>query len=200
MNEHPIPFTTEMVKAILDGRKTMTRRVVKPQPTLKRWMENGVEVGLWEWLHDCNWWYKNLSDESGIEQYCPYGQVGDRLWVRETWFPKMLYTPCDCLYKADTPNQARPEGYIGRSWKSSMFMPRWASRITLEITNIRVERLREIMPEDAIREGYPFNAPEAESRDTYINWFRTLWDSINAKRGYSWSDNPWVWIIEFRKV
>ena len=78
-------------------------------------------------------------------------------------------------------------------------MPRWASRIRLEITDIRVERLQDIKPEDAIREGYPFNAPKAVSQDTYIDWFKILWDSINKKRGYGWKTNPWCWCISFKR-
>ncbi len=201
MKEHPIIFSSEMVKAILEGRKTMTRRVVKPQPESSEFIR---------WDLDFDWRYKgegiSLNRES-MPKYCPYGQVGDRLWVRETWCQD-LDTNCitkHIVYKASAHPQA------GFTWKPSIFMPRWASRITLEITNIRVERLQEITQDDAFKEcmtrelaiqlGLSVSPSEEEFNLTQARRiFIELWNSINAKRGYSWESNPWVWVIEFKRV
>lgn len=162
MNEHPIIFSTEMVRAILDGRKTMTRRVI-----------NHPE--RYEHIRECDF-------------CCPYGQVGDKLWVRESFLIKHDYkTPKGFpYYKTNFCDDKITK------WKPSIFMPRWASRITLEITGIRVERLQEISEQDAKDEGICFYD------DNAVDVFRELWDSINAKRGYSWESNPFVWVIEFK--
>jgi len=182
MKEHPIIFNTETVKAILDGRKTQTRRVIKPQPLLE---------------------YKGLKMQ--FHRKCPYGQVGDRLWVRETWAvaPTLNTTkPSDLLkkydiipitYRATYPNESH---YM---WRPSIFMPRWASRITLEIIGVRVEQLQEITDEDALAEGvYGDETPYDQATPSMC--FEALWDSLNAKRGYGWDKNPWVWVLEFKKV
>jgi len=167
MKERPILFSTEMVKAILDGRKTMTRRVVKDP-------------------------YKYIT----IPRPSPYGRVGDRLWVRETFVIDADGMPD---YRADCDS-----GVI--AWRPSIFMPRKLSRITLEITSVRVERLQEITEEDAIKEGAGpghilcsptiFN-PETETPKDYRTGFSYLWDAINRKT-YPWESNPWVWVISFR--
>ena len=164
MKEHPILFSTEMVKAILDGRKTMTRRVIKDP-------------------------YKYIT----IPHPSPYGQVGDKLWVRETWtqFPDGE----SVVYKAD----GKPYFNV---WKPSIFMPHKFSRITLEITNIRVERLQEINTkrhDEVAKEGWPFGYTGLSIEKAPVELFAELWDSINLKRGYSWGSNPWVWVIEFKK-
>lgn len=150
IKERPILFSTEMVKAILDGRKTMTRRVCKNQSAAKyEWADNiGVFPGKdkytgWIRIHERAPFYFAVK--------CPYGQVGDRLWARETFAPsQMMSGKTEITYKADGGN---PPAYLMASgkeipcyWKPSIFMPRWASRITLEITNIRVERLQNITP------------------------------------------------------
>jgi hypothetical protein len=164
MNERPILFSGEMVRAILEGRKTQTRRVIKPQLRIN---------------------YK-----------CPYGQPGDRLWVRETW---QCFKPnTEEIINPNTVN-IRALAYRATNewrgkWRPSIHMPRWASRITLEITAVRVERLQDIGEVDAMREGDP------TCENTHIDWFRALWDSINAKRGYSWESNPWVWVVEFQRI
>ena len=165
MKERPIIFSTPMVKAILDGRKTQTRRVIKDQPPLS--MRDMFKP-------------KNLK--------CPYGQVGDRLWVRET------FKPYNCMggfaYKADG------DLSTGFPWKPSIHMPRGASRITLEITESRAERLQDISEEDAKAEGVKC-CPNAVS--DYKHHFMILWDSINGKK-YPWDSNPWVWVISFKVV
>jgi hypothetical protein len=197
MKERPILFSGEMVRAILDGRKTMTRRVIKPQP---RFIESS---GRWEWpiptskIHKgcCTsvvtasreWWEYLMPDQF---PYRPW----DRLWVRETWQNNPYG---GIVYRAGS-------GIVncaGRGWRPSIFMPRWASRITLEITGVRVERVRDISESDAKAEGV---TPSIVGRDfDYLGYragFQSLWDSINSKRGYSWASNPWVWVVEFKRV
>lgn len=202
MTERPILFSGTMVKAILDGRKTMTRRVVKPQP--------GKQAGLWR--SECEW----LSGECAFidpqldpPEYfltCPYGIPGDRLWVRETFCRDPLPTN-GIIYKEGWPLTTPAQG-----WRPSIFMPRAFSRLTLEIVSVRVERVQEITEADAMAEG----CEEAECKfcadpqgvqgahcncdEGYRESFRALWDSINAKRGYGWDVNPWVWVIQFGRL
>jgi hypothetical protein len=188
-----------MVRAILDGRKTQTRRVVKPQPKHIEWFE-----------HQGGWCAKvrespGTPDEPAYEMVrCPYGVPGDRLWVRETWYGPGLY---GLRFRADNEHNKPPHA----RWKPSIHMPRWASRITLEVTGVRVERVREIRPTDVIWEGVEpeeipgyigFDGgqpPELDEAGT-IAKFRDLWDSINAKRGFGWDENPWVWVVEFKST
>jgi hypothetical protein len=202
MKERPILFSTPMVKVILDGRKTMTRRVIKPQFKILHALYPDGSIDT-----------ERIFRKSDWRIHCPYGQVGDRLWIRETFAPcQMLSGKTNITYKADG---GKPPLYLmadGKEipchWKPSIFMPRWASRITLEITNIRVEKLKEITHDDAVLEGcyYNFNLnkgltcklhPEVCDTAT-VHCFANLWDSINAKRGYSWESNPWVWVISYR--
>ncbi len=195
MKEHPIIFSTEMVKAILDGRKTQTRRVIKSQPP-RHW--DAVKPIGWTWC-----FYK--LDDPDFHGYVkrPYGQVGDWLWVRETHTyicnPDSESDDGVVLYKASA-NEVQRGIY---KWRPSIFMPRWASRITLEIVNIRIERLQEISEEDAKAEGIAVGRTGRylPGNCDYATWaFHILWDSINAKRGYGWDSNPWVWVIEFEEV
>ena len=191
--EHPILFSVEMVRAIMEGRKTQTRRVIKPQPNDIRespFVKSGIE------------------DTHGYEikrKYAP----GDKLWVRETWMPftENGVRSGMAIYRAtDKPEQ---DGDRPLKWRPSIFMPRWASRITLEVVSVRVERVQDISEEDALSEGISFWKPkEMDNRPFEENFwtnypqfaFQNLWDSINAKRGYSCDANPWVWVIEFRRV
>lgn len=181
MSERPILFSGPMVKAILEGRKTMTRRVVKPQP---------IDVVKNKGLEN-SWCAVRLN--GAFPAVCPYGQVGDRLWVRETWYVENNddYYP---YYKA---SEEHPE--IFPKWRPSIFMPRWASRITLEITGVRVEKLQEITEEDAMKEGVNWQDTAGLARFTAKKLFMTLWDSINGKK-YPWASNPWVWVIAFKKL
>ena len=186
--EHPILFSGEMVRAIMEGRKTQTRRVIKPQPNDIRespFVKSGIE------------------DTHGYEikrKYAP----GDRLWVRETWHQ---HSSDDDFCTGEIHYRAT-EICVGTKWIPSIFMPRWASRITLEVVSVRVERVQDISEEDALSEGISFWKPkEMDNRPFEENFwtnypqfaFQNLWDSINAKRGYGWDVNPWVWVIEFRK-
>ncbi len=176
MNEKPILFSGPMVKAILEGRKTQTRRVVKPQPP----------EGYRQWGRCINgnvaFTDHPLQGEKGnvINIKGPYGDEGDHLWVRETWVD--LGNGLGVAYKAD------PRGIVTK-WRPSIFMPRSLSRITLEITGVRVERLQDITDDDAKAEGVGG-----------VGTFGVLWNEINAKRGHSWDTNPYVWCIEFRRI
>lgn len=211
MKERPILFSSEMVRAILDGRKTQTRRVINPQPEYV-WgygIRNGEDHFSahvrYPGSHQPDPWIK-----------CPYGVPGDRLWVRETHgfvYPEEFDVPlrdCKIEYRADLapgnidyPGQWPADEARGNpdapKWRPSIHMPRWASRILLEITAVRVERLQDIDPLDCVAEGAS-GYDTALSLDTHIKRFSDLWDKLNTKRGYPWSSNPWVWVIEFKKL
>ena len=200
MKERPIIFSSPMVRAILDGKKTQTRRVVKPQP-----YANGMPE---------HWSISELA------QFCPYGQPGDRLWVRETWmpdaprdgtWPDTVFYGCKCLPLSLIPEAyQKPAHCLFRStweggdlvgWKPSIHMPRWASRITLDVTGVRVERLQDISESDAVAEGVAGGhvaIPGYGYSATPVEHYRWLWEQINGSG--SWDANPWVWMIEFRRV
>ncbi|WP_213873269.1 hypothetical protein [Serratia marcescens] len=201
MKERPVIFNGEMVRAILDGRKTQTRRALnwKRQPYTE--MAERDDGSLWPWAED--------GERGGdIWFSCPFGEVGDRLWVREAYqgplfnFNQMetyledtskFERPEFCEYRADggkTPEYYDADDNLRYGWKPSIHMPRWASRITLEITAVRVERLQDISEADAIAEG--------GTEHFNIDWFGPLWASIYGEE--SWRANPWVWVIEFRRV
>lgn len=184
MKERPIIFNSEMVRAILEGRKTQTRRVIKPQPEMKL-------DGVYQRRKDKTWSQYSLQ---AFKEKCPYGKVGDRLWVRESFKDWGTGTK-RISYKSDyTKEEEEIEfeaGGVTPKWKPSIHMPRWASRITLKITNIRVERLQEITEADARAEGVSGVYP--------VDHFANLWHSIYKKK-YTWKDNPWVWVIEFEKI
>ena len=207
MKEHPILFSAEMVRAILAGRKTQTRRIIKPQPELRG--------GVWHWKNIA-WDTANaqISDEFIID-HCPYGTVGDTLWVREAFATDIpgCEEQSGITYRADhiDPKGDGPANPI--KWKPSIHMPRWASRISLEITDIQVERVQDISDSDVYAEGLPEDGSSYDDaiqalsaglpiheRTPERHWFRGLWDSINAKRGYGWDSNPWVLVIHFKKV
>lgn len=222
MKERPILFNAEMVRAVLDGRKTQTRRVVKFP--VKRWqfMEDYHGEDLDGWLADtpdaaewCGWgWCEGRQVQNTPHLRCPYGARGDKLWVRETWRIDMAGGSTidgasdfsyDVSYRAggddlelrhagsldDDPYIKTADSGPEHGWRPSIFMPRWASRITLEVAGVRVERVQEITHDDALAEGIS-TAP--------IDGFADLWGSINDKRGYSWDSNPWVWVVEFKVI
>ncbi|MDE6735615.1 MAG: hypothetical protein K2J64_09145 [Desulfovibrio sp.] len=185
MKTRPIIFNTDMVQAILRGQKIMTRRPVKPPYEVHR---RGSMVTL------------THPDRYGgrFAPYpCPLGRLGDRLWVRETFFkywPKPGCTKPAALYRADgiTLCDRDSEGMKQR-WSPSIHMPRALSRITLEITCIAVENVQDIVDDEAILEGFPpYDAPREH--------FRKTWGAIYAKRGLGWDANPWVWVVTFRRL
>lgn len=222
VKERPILMSTPMVKAILAGQKTMTRRVVK--------LRKGDTVGnisqgdkILEYII-CD----KDGDEVPLEFVCPYGSVGDKLWVKETYLPdpprngewrdiefdgcgmplnlipEQYRNPSFCLYKASWVGDLR--------WKPSIFMPRWASRLTLEITDVRIQRIQEITQEDAVKEGITQQlathlgisvSPSIEEFEAIQakRVFIELWESLNKKRGYGYFDvNPHVFAISFKAV
>jgi len=188
----PILFNTEMLKAVIDGRKTQTRRVVKSDFHSRNiYNFHGDEISN-------RFEYTIIGHSFPTYTTCPYGKVGDRLWVGETFCidEDMIF------FKAD--NTFKP---YGLKWKPSIFMPRKASRITLEITDIRVERIKDTTIEDIKKEGVQSMA-EKLNLDKELSgvtnghkwqWIY-LWDSINKKRGYGWDTNCWVWVIVFKVV
>ena len=203
MKERPILFNSEMVRAILEGRKTQTRRVVKPQPgDFQRVVRSRDSLS--------GWGYARMI--SGVQNItCPYGQPGDRLWVREGFRlisqlgPETWDTFLHPQYKSDMKIGhicSIMREFYKPGWKPSIHMPRWASRITLEITDVRVERVQDITDEGIMAEGFGYNQLREDGRMKngfpIIDGFADLWDSINAKRGYSWDLNPWVWAISFK--
>jgi hypothetical protein len=194
MKEHPILFSGQMVRAILDGTKTQTRRVVKPQPVQVRISDEGCNVPM------C------LPPRQAFHMKFPYGMIGDRLWVRETWMP-YYGLPGNITYRADYRGNYVQEHRWPDKWHPSIFMPRWASRITLEVLDIRVQRVQEISERDAEAEGISRVDLGTDERGRPVNkmilfrlHFSVLWNSINAKRGYAWEVNPWVWAITFRRI
>jgi hypothetical protein len=220
MSDSPILFSAEMVRAILDGRKTQTRRVMKVQP----WPDATVEVGPYHphWI-DRNgesqpgpstfgavWDHQDIVNGGDTGLRCPYGAPGDLLWVREgfavqpeLWAdnhgPQPIhYTADQVIGFAGKPDQRQIEDY--RS-KPSIHMPRWASRITLRITDIRVERLQDITEDDARAEGCD-PARWIDETDVgmegYREGFARLWNKINGPG--AWDANPWVWVISFERV
>lgn len=214
MSDRPILFQGEMVRAILDGRKTQTRRIMKPQPPAEAesvcrqlYSQEAPEFdGAW------TWWAGKPQKPITRPLFCRYGQPGDTLWVRETWKPVPIsaYRCSEGVQQTPNPQDAdeaavykagwdRSSG--GVPWRPSIHMPRWASRITLRITDIRVARLQSVSHEDCEAEGcpgghgsipgYPYSATPREH-------FQTLWNKITGPG--AWDDNPWVWAISFERV
>lgn len=191
MKERPILFSGPMVRAILDGTKTQTRRVVKPQfaaDAIPVEMPATDPAGGWVVPgHSGVWWCDAAANPDDVRR-CPYGQPGDRLWVREAWARTRVFGAEMVVYR-----EGDNRTDYGGPWKPSIHMPRWASRITLEITSVRVERLQDISEADAIAEGV-YTDPASPAYDAYAQ----LWDEINGPG--SWAANPWVWVLEFRRL
>lgn len=233
MRERPILFSTPMVRALRAGTKTQTRRIVKPQPPAEATSAGVISSSTKS--HGDWWWMSGDPQDSdtwipvGDEFRCPYGVPGDTLWVREHWASLIGYddyaprdiTPGSPIwFQADHERELEsmpPE--VGK-WRVGMFLPRWASRLTLTITEVRVERLQEISEADAIAEGVGPNwigdlagwSAEAHGYYDYskpVGWdgegavlltaresYATLWESINGPG--SWDANVWVWVLTFR--
>jgi hypothetical protein len=189
----PILFSLGMVQAILDDQRTQTRRVIRPEPLGVP--ASGIRCG---WLDDGVQWGFRGEDREWVS---PYGSAGDSLWVRETWQQTRqrksdgerfcLRHPGEGLgdlhYAADGEPDEPPR------WRPSIHMPRWASRITLTVTEVRAERLHAITVEDCRAEGILLDRKHARGL------FQSLWECINARRGYGWTVNPWVWVVTFRR-
>ena len=203
VKEHPILFSGPMVLAILNGKKTQTRRVIKDQPPVGflPWSDSATNGALCRIFTDEGRSYPEAKVSWTCR--CPYGVPGNRLWVKETFQEvddsdeyKVRLGP---IYRADADD-------LG-PWVPSIFMPRKYSRITLEIVSVRVQRVQEISEEDAEAEGVErcgpgngegFHGPTVA--ELYRWGYRNGWNAINAKRGFSWDKNPWVWVIEFKRV
>ncbi|HBQ8759856.1 TPA: morphogenetic protein [Klebsiella quasipneumoniae] len=197
MKERGMIFNAEMVRALLDGRKTQTRRIIKDCTVGRDPISKFIKIG--KKFIGC---YPEDVPEL-IRECCPYGVPGDRIWVRETWARYNIDQNIhDIAYRATTPADWPEEG----RWRPSIHMPRWASRIVLEITDVRVEQLNAISQEDAQAEGMEltgwrptYSDPDSggEVMTPYDN-FAELWSSIYGDE--SWKANPWVWVIEFKRV
>jgi hypothetical protein len=219
MGDRPILFSAEMVRAILEGRKTQTRRKVKPQPPAEAesvcrqlYSEEAPEFdGAW------TWWAGKPQKPITRPLFCRYGAPGDLLWVRETWgavWPADDPVPlrqCEIEYRADLPPGCtdRPgewpadegSGPEVPKWRPSIHMPRWASRITLRIKDIRVERLQDISEDDARAEGVTpldYAAHHVAAGCGARIAFEQLWNKINSPG--AWEANPWVWVVSFERV
>ena len=213
MTEKPILFSATMVRAILDGRKTQTRRIMKPQPVGPVFVATDPETPRY-----CLPYNETLT-MGELAMRCPYGQPGDRLWVRETCRAEELpsgldgvrYLADDCFIPIENTEAAsdawlslaaygqRLSGHQKYRKVSAIHMPRWASRITLEITGIHVERLQDISESDALAEGIDPKFPQDEQvANAAMMRYADIWESINGPG--SWAANPWVWVVEFRRM
>ncbi|HCM6826874.1 MULTISPECIES: ASCH domain-containing protein [Klebsiella pneumoniae complex] len=213
MTDRGMIFNAEMVRAILDGRKTQTRRPIKWKQTRFTEIGEREDGSKWPWSEDaeraCDFWHP-----------CPFGAVGDRIWVRETFCPvddtqyggeKWVDYRATPRYEASHPAgwDSAPNDAEALKWRPSIHMPRWASRILLEITDVRVERLNAISEEDATAEGVPpagsllpdypgtFLTPKGDFATAKVA-FQRLWESIYGEE--SWKANGWVWVISFKRV
>lgn len=245
MKEHPILFSGPMVCALLKGTKCQTRRVVKPKiveaieflgggPSGEPATADDVDL-VWktstddndkrlpaQWVLECS----EYPEEGCLPIGNLFGNVGDRLWVKETWqfanwtedgMPQLRYRADGALrwFEDQPPDDwgelltdiwatlSEPENYkidgkaADRQWRPSIFMPRWAARILLEVTVVRLERLQNISEADALAEGAKLHR-DKDPDYGYAGWYRALWESINGPD--SWAANPWVWVIEFDRV
>jgi len=195
MGEHPILFSQEMRQAIREGRKTQTRRVIvsQPGPDFIHWKRDSGDTAVWWEV----WWDAESGRARSTYHRCRYGATGDRLWAKEglqrvrhdehTLYWYAAYTDDGRLVWVD----GKPVDWRWqRDYLSPIHMPKEAARLWLPVKAMRVERVQDITNEDVQAEGF------APWGDKYAR-FADLWDSLNAKRGYSWESNPWVWVIEF---
>ena len=185
MEYRPILCSGLMVRNIINGTQTQDRRIIKPHLVGEsRHPPHGPVL----WVHED---YHVPIDSADALAACPFGQPGDRLWVRETWTDGHSYDgKRHFAYKADG------EVSGAYQWKRSTHMPRAASRLTLEVTGVRIEPLNDITRGDAMAEGCPY--PNMKDGPSPRDWYRYLWEEINGDG--SWAANPWVWVVEFRRV
>ncbi|RWU16207.1 hypothetical protein [Xanthomonas phaseoli] len=202
MREHPILFNGAMVRAILAGQKTQTRRVVKMPPAFDFVGGSGDDrndpANWGAEDEDARWWALAAGPYTDHVLPCPFGQPGERLWVRETWAQHADYPDMRrAVYRADPGSDHDAE-----RWRPSIHMPRWACRLVLEITDVRVERLQAISEADALAEGAMEWAGEQSTPIRDLNAgderiaFKALWEST----GGDWDANPWVWVISFQRL
>lgn len=210
--ERPILFHARSINGVLENRKSQTRRIIKPQPPVRWDRHRFVDDSLHEWMYQIP-----ALDRHQVKS--PYGAPGDRLWVRETWAMNDIKYGWDAIpknrpsdfgeltYRADGEWKDQFEELDGDipPWRSSIHMPRWASRLTLEVTGIRVERVQDISEADAKAEGCrvadPVTGREVlfdDSMGSYRLHFRMLWDETNGKG--AWERNDWVWALDFRRL
>lgn len=236
MKTQQILFNDDMIRALLDGRETQTRRLVTPQPVFMPAGDGLPDSYFWAAKGADNPRSKNAgvygdTSEMGdmafrgmLEDACPYGRPGDLLWVRETHHlshANAVTYRADFNYNPFSDDECGEDcSMVGEKWRPSIYMPRWASRLTLRITDVRVERVQDISEKDAIAEGVEvFNEDGnlwysgwMDGKDSWFdeNWkwhcndpvqaYKELWDGINFKRGHGWATNPWVWVIEFEVI
>ena len=234
MKETRFFIPQQLIPATLEGRKTQARVTIEPQPYYPEpeKTDNGLYIDAYNKTNEWVWWGKDNRIYGKDSYYCPFGVVGDRLWVPEVWCPvddtefgEDKWVDYRATPRYAEPGVSHPAGWENAPndlealhWRSPVVMPRWASRILREITNVRVERLQDISEADAVAEGieildttlggeniYPdySNKPGewwrryCQTKDP-IKSFASLWDSIYAKRGHPWVKNDWVWVVEFK--
>lgn len=229
MKERPMLFNGEMVRAMLKRLKTQDRRVIKPQPVFEKsgWSFE-YRKGCYRFLEYTHPIQQRA--EHNIDEFCPYGKVGDRFWVRESFRVNRWYTggigglePVETQYKIDgflsdrncipSSHWDKPTSKVSTKYHSARFMPKWAARIWREITGIRVERVRDISEADSKHEGCEkedvccrdlaglvYGGNQWGTIALYKAGFKTLWDSINAKRGDGWHKNRFVWVLTFKEI
>lgn len=220
MKQIPILFSTPMVQAILDGRKTQTRRTIKPQPELRQFIGNvtGNKIEGWQIPGTDKFWQPDDAPDCSLLN-CPYGKPGDVLWVRETWSSLNTDNGIEYGFKSTASNATLEamEDYKLK-WKPSIHMPKAACRLYLQITDIRVERLQDISEDDAKAEGIQpllqsrmqvaidgrlyrnyLNNPELFNHGLRpVDSFKSLWQTINGPE--SWDRNDWIWVISFKRI
>lgn len=187
VREKPIMFSGLMVKSILEGRKTMIRRIMKPQPQYHEQQPH------WRWKpkrgpgNACGPFAVASGDYPGM--FAPW-EPSDHLWVRETWQPARDGDSGKTIsiYRADWEANGSPEGPPGGKWRRPIYMPRGASRITLELTDVRVEQLGDMTAKDVVAEGFPFSSD--------LDQFKLLWKKINGE----WNPETWTWVLSFKRV
>lgn len=199
MKDHPILFSAPMVHALLGGRKTQTRRIVRGAP------DGALEVVPSLLAHRGDLWDFRRHRQNPHAIRCPYGAPGDRLWVKET-FGVLTGNGHRLVYRADGERPPQLDPHARMTWRPSIFMRRAQSRITLEVTRVRVERLQDITEADAKAEGVPCDSAAAWRGDFadavargHRAAFEALWDEINGDRA-AWTANPFVWAVDFRRV
>jgi hypothetical protein len=214
--EHPILFSGDMVRAILDGRKTQTRRPVEQRLQHAEWAERYCNAmgmtGSWSFKRELNKQFREYGKHLACNSIaidvvrCPFGRIGDTLWVREAWadlsdwchYNRLYGKGVKAFYRADDPDCP-----VSR-WRPSIHMPRWACRLLLRITDIRVERLHAITNEDVIAEGVCVTNVECYGRwfhpnDCHGIAFGDVWNKAYGKT-FPWSSNPWVWAVTFERI